>query len=239
MHGILAWNPGHSVGKEPVDELSLSGKPECLSLQESILTDQEKTGKENRMKDCPDARTPESVGTFLPMAKARGILSRVGDFIFRAVTLLIVFIVIAIVVGITWVLVADSMPTIQQAGFGFLTRQDFDPVHNIYGVLPAIYGTLVTSAFALIFAIPIGVGTAIFLVEYCPRPLRIPLAFFADLLAAVPSVVFGLWGFLILARWLQHTGQPWLQQHLGFLPFFQGPPLGVGILAAGMVLTII
>ncbi len=164
--------------------------------------------------------------------------TRPGDLIFRGVTLVSVFIVIAIVVGIAWILVADSMPTIRQASFSFLTRQDFDPVHDIYGVLPAIYGTLVTSAFALIFAIPIGVGTAIFLVEYCPRPLRMPLAFFADLLAAVPSVVFGLWGFLILARWLQHTGQPWLQQHLGFLPLFQGPPLGVGILAAGMVLTI-
>ena len=160
---------------------------------------------------------------------------RPGDLVFRAITLLIVLMVIAIVVGITWLLVVDSLPTIRQAGFSFLTRQDFDPVHDIYGVLPAIYGTLITSAFALIFAIPIGVGTAIFLVEYCPRPLRIPLAFFADLLAAVPSVVFGLWGFLVLARWLQHTGQPWLQQHLGFLPFFQWTPLGVGILASGMV----
>lgn len=163
---------------------------------------------------------------------------RPNDLIFRAITLLMVFVVIAIVIAIAWILVADSLPTIQQAGFSFLTKQDFDPVHDIYGVLPAIYGTLITSAFALIFAVPIGVGTAIFLVEYCPRPLRIPLAFLTDLLAAVPSVVFGLWGFLILARWLQHTGQPWLQQHLGFLPFFQGPSLGVGILAAGMVLTI-
>jgi len=163
---------------------------------------------------------------------------RSSDLIFRGATLLIVFIVIAIVAGITWILVADSMPMIQQAGFSFLTGQDFDPIHNTYGALPAIYGTLVTSAFALIFAIPIGVGTAIFLVEYCPRPLRMPLAFFADLLAAVPSVIFGLWGFLVLARWLQHMGQPWLQQHLGFLPFFRGAPLGVGILTAGMVLTI-
>jgi phosphate transport system permease protein len=166
----------------------------------------------------------------------RGI--RPSDLIFRAVTLLMVFVVIVTVVAVAWILVVDSIPTIQQAGFSFLTRQDFDPVHDIYGVLPAIYGTLITSAFALIFAIPIGVGTAIFLVEYCPHPLRTPLAFFADLLAAIPSVVFGLWGFLILARWLQHTGQPWLQQHLGFLPFFQGTPLGIGILAAGMVLTI-
>jgi phosphate transport system permease protein len=163
---------------------------------------------------------------------------RMRDLVFRALTLFMVFVVIAIVLAVAWILVADSMPTIRQAGFSFLTRPDFDPVHDIYGGFPAIYGTLITSAFALIFAIPIGVGTAIFLVEYCPRPLRIPLAFFADLLAAIPSVVFGLWGFLILARWLQHTGQPWLQQHLGFLPFFQGPPVGVGILAAGMVLTI-
>ncbi len=109
---------------------------------------------------------------------------------------------------------------------------------NVFGVLPAIFGTLVTSAFAMLFAIPIGVSVAIFLVDFCPRALRQPLSFFADLLAAVPSVIFGLWGFLVLAPWLQQTGEPWLQQHLGFLPFFQGEIHGLGLLAAGMILTI-
>ena len=163
---------------------------------------------------------------------------RPSDLLFRGVTFLMVLIVLGLVVGVAWGLVTSSMPTIRQFGFSFLTNQAFDPVHNIYGVEPAIFGTLVTSAFAMIFAIPIGVGAAIFLVDFCPRPLRLPLSFFADLLAAVPSVIFGLWGFLILAPWLNTSGEPWLAQHLGFLPFFQGQYHGLGLLAAGLILTI-
>src|SRR5207244_6754948 len=141
---------------------------------------------------------------------------RPSDLLFRGVTFLLVLVVLGLVVGVAWVLVTSSLPTIAQFGFSFLTNQAFDPVHSIYGVLPAIFGTLVTSAFAMIFAIPIGVGASIFVVDFCPRPLRIPLAFFTDLLAAIPSVIIGLFGFLLLAPWLQHTGEPWLQQHLGF-----------------------
>jgi phosphate transport system permease protein len=160
------------------------------------------------------------------------------DLLFRGITLLFVLIVLAVVLGVALVLVVNAWPTITTFGWSFLTNQAFDPVHNIFGVGPAIFGTLVTSAFALLFAVPIGVGASIFVVDFCPRPLRIPLAFFTDLLAAVPSVIYGLFGFLVLAPWLQHTGEPWLQQHLGFLPLFQGPIQGVGILAAGMILTV-
>jgi len=160
------------------------------------------------------------------------------DLLFRGITLLFVLIVLAVVLGVVLVLVVNAWPTITTFGWSFLTNQAFDPVHNIFGVGPAIFGTLVTSAFALLFAVPIGVGASIFVVDFCPRPLRIPLAFFTDLLAAVPSVIYGLFGFLVLAPWLQHTGEPWLQQHLGFLPLFQGPIQGVGILAAGMILTV-
>ena len=101
---------------------------------------------------------------------------RLSDVLFRGLTLLFVLVVIMIIIGVTWVLVSGSLPTIQAFGFSFLTNQAFDPVHNVFGVAPAIFGTLVTSAFALIFAIPLGVGAAIFLVDYCPRPLRVPLA---------------------------------------------------------------
>ncbi len=160
------------------------------------------------------------------------------DLLFRGITLLFVLIVLAVILGVALVLVVNAWPTITRFGRSFLTNQAFDPVHNIFGVGPAIFGTLVTSAFALLFAVPIGVGASIFVVDFCPRPLRIPLAFFTDLLAAVPSVIYGLFGFLVLAPWLQHTGEPWLQQHLGFLPLFQGPIQGVGILAAGMILTV-
>ena len=160
------------------------------------------------------------------------------DVLFRGITMLFVLIVIVLVAGVAVVLLVNSWPTISALGLSFLTNQAFDPVHDIYGVGPAIFGTLITSAFALLFAVPIGVGASIFVVDFCPRPLRVPLAFFTDLLAAVPSVIYGLFGFLVLAPWLQSTGEPWLQQHLGFLPFFQGQIQGVGLLAAGMILTI-
>lgn len=163
---------------------------------------------------------------------------RPANLIFRAVMLFFVFIVIAIVVGITWVLLSNSWLSIRTFGLSYLTNNAFDPVHNTFGVQPAIFGTLVTSLFALILAVPIGIGTAVFLVDYCPRRLRAPLAFVLDLLAAIPSVVLGLWGFLVMAPWLQNSGEPWLQKYLGFLPFFQGTPHGLGLLAAGLILTV-
>ncbi len=163
---------------------------------------------------------------------------RLSDTLFRGFTLLLVLVVVSVIFVVTWVLVSSSMPTIQQFGWSFLSNRAFNPVYNVFGVAPAIFGTLVTSAFALIFAVPIGVGTAIFLVDFCPRPLQRPLAFIVELLAAVPSVIYGLFGFLVLAPWLQSTGQPWLQRYLGFLPFFQGQFHGLGLLAAGMILVI-
>jgi phosphate transport system permease protein len=161
-----------------------------------------------------------------------------SDLLFHSVTGLFVLVTLLLIFGIVWVLVSNSMPTIRTFGWSFLTNQAFDPVHNIFGVEPAIVGTLETSFFALIFALPIGVGTALFLVEFCPRVLRAPLAFVVDLLAAIPSVVLGMWGFLVLAPWLGTSAEPWLQQHLGFLPFFQGQAHGLGLLAAGLILVI-
>jgi phosphate transport system permease protein len=163
---------------------------------------------------------------------------RPGDFIFRGLTYFFVIAVLVIVAGIAWVLLSASIPTIRAFGLSFLTNEAFDPVHDIYGVQPAIFGTLVTSAFGLLFALPIGVGTAIFLIDFCPHALRALLTFVIDLLAAIPSVVLALWGFLVMAPWLQHTGEPWLQLHLGFLPFFQGDIHGVSLLAAGLILVV-
>jgi len=163
---------------------------------------------------------------------------RLSDGIFRGITLLLVLVVIGLVIGVALVLVTGALPTLQQFGWSFLTNQAFDPIHNVYGVAPAIFGTVVTSAFALIFAVPLGLGTAIFLTDFCPRVLRIPLAFIAELLAAVPSVIFGLWGFLVMAPWLNTAAEPWLARYLGFLPFFQGQYHGLGLLAAGMILVV-
>ena len=161
-----------------------------------------------------------------------------GDLIFRGLATLFVLIVLGIVLSVAWILVSSSWPTIQGFGLRFLTNSAFDPVHNTYGVAPAIFGTFVTSLFAIIIALPVGVGTAIFLVDYCPLWLRPPVSFLVDSLAAIPSVVIGMWGFLTFAPWLQHTGEPWLQRYLGFLPFFQGTAHGLGLLAAGCILTV-
>ena len=162
---------------------------------------------------------------------------RPGDFAFRALTVLMVIVVVAIVLGIAWILVSQSWPTITTFGLSFLTNSAFDPVHNVFGVSAAIFGTLITSAIALLIAAPLGIGAAIFLTDFCPQQIRAPLAFLIDALAALPSVVLGLWGFLAFAPWLQHTGEPWLQQHFGFLPFFQGQAHGLGILAASLILS--
>ncbi len=166
------------------------------------------------------------------------LVRRPWDFLFRGLTYLMVLIVLATVVGIAWVLFSSSLPTIRAFGWNFLTNKAFDPVHNTYGVQPALFGTIETSLFALIFVLPIGVGTAIFLVDFCPRALRAPFAFIVDLLAAIPSIVLGLWGAVVMVPWLQQTGQPWLQKYLGFLPFFQGKIHGFSILAAGLLLIV-
>lgn len=141
---------------------------------------------------------------------------RPGDFLFRGLTMLFVSVVIVVVLGIAWILVSQSWPTIHTFGLSFLVNSAFDPVHNVFGVGAAIFGTLITSAFALAIATPIGVGAAIFLTDFCPRRVRAPLAFLIDALAALPSVVLGLWGFLAFAPWLQHTGEPGCNSILAF-----------------------
>jgi phosphate transport system permease protein len=185
----------------------------------------------------PLSTTPSSI-LQRRLQELRVLARRPGDLVFRVLLGLFVVVVIAIVLGVAWILLSESWLSIRTFGLSFLTNKAFDPVHNTFGVGPALFGTLVTSAFAMIFAVPLGIGTAIFLIDYCPRWLSAPLAFLVDTLAAIPSIVIGLWGFLVFAPWLQISGEPWLQKHLGFLPFFQGTANGVGLLAAGLILTI-
>jgi len=120
----------------------------------------------------------------------------------------------------------------------FLFGSDWDPVQDKFGAFPFIYGTLVTSAIAILLAVPVSVGLALFLSEMGPKALRRPVAFGIEVLAAIPSVIFGLWGLFILVPWLRSFIEPGLQAVLGFLPFFQGPPIGLGYLAAGLILAI-
>lgn len=123
-------------------------------------------------------------------------------------------------------------------GWGFITSSAWDPVNSLFGAAPYIFGTLVTSAVALLLAGPIGVGTAVFLTELAPRWLRSPVGFLVEMLAAIPSVIYGLWALFALVPIVRHTIEPTLNRWFGFLPFFQGPAYGVGLLSASLVLTI-
>ncbi len=129
-------------------------------------------------------------------------------------------------------------PSLTRFGWSFIFSRTWDPVAGVFGALPYIYGTLITTLLGLILAAPLSLGAAIFLAELAPRPLRTVLGFLVDMLAAIPSIVYGLWGNFVLAPWLLRFLEPWLGQHFGWLPLFQGPMYGTGILAAAIILAI-
>jgi phosphate transport system permease protein len=131
-----------------------------------------------------------------------------------------------------------SSASIQAFGLGFVTSTIWDPVREVFGALPFIYGTLVSSLLALLIAVPISLASALFLSELAPSWLKGPVGFLIELLAAVPSVVYGLWGIFALAPWLRETVEPMLAAGFGFLPLFQGPHHGFGMLAGGIILAI-
>ena len=149
----------------------------------------------------------------------------------------------ACIVGLVLVIVAVSvvglaLPSIRSLGGGFVFGRVWDPARGELGALPFLYGTVVTSVVALLIAVPIAIGVALFLTDLGPPPLRRPVAAIIELLAAVPGVVYGLWAAIVLAPLLRTTVEPALQSHLGRLPFFQGPKVGVGLLCASLVLAI-
>jgi phosphate transport system permease protein len=146
--------------------------------------------------------------------------------------------VLVILGMIVYELVVNSRLSWNAFGLKFFSGQDWDPVRDQYGALPFIYGTLVSSLLALLIAVPLSVGTAIFLTEMCPVWLRGPLAFFTELLAAIPSVIYGLWAIFVLAPILRNYLQPWLAKAFGWTGLFEGPPFGYGMLAAGIILAI-
>jgi phosphate transport system permease protein len=163
---------------------------------------------------------------------------RWGDPLFRLLThagaLSLVLLTVAIVGAMAWA----AWPSLQAFGWTFVVTSTWDPVAEIFGALPFIYGTLVSSLLALLIAVPLGIGAAVYLAELAPSWVRPPVAFLIELLAAIPSVVYGLWGIFVLAPWLRARVQPALGAALGFLPLFQGPPYGVGMLAAGIILAV-
>ncbi len=160
-----------------------------------------------------------------------------GDLGFRVGTGLFGLVLIAIVVAIGFELTRESMPTIQKFGLNFWRTQTWDPVAGDFGALPFIWGTIYSSILALLLAAPIALGIAIFTAELCPEPIQRPLIFLTELLASIPSIVYGLWGIFVLVpavRALEEWAPPVLRQ----LPLFSGPRLGVGMLSAGLILAI-
>ncbi len=147
--------------------------------------------------------------------------------------------ILMMVAGIFLQLIIASWPTLGKFGFNFFISRTWDPVAEEYGALPFIFGTIVTSVVALLLAVPIGLGTAIFLAEYAPPKIAKLISILVDLLAAIPSVIYGLWGIFVLVPFMRSTVQPFLGKYLGFLPLFQGPNYGVGFLSAGIILAII
>lgn len=161
-----------------------------------------------------------------------------GDFIFERLTLLFAVLVFLLVILMGYEMYVGSKISIDKFGWSFLTNSVWDPVQEIYGALPIIYGTIVSSFLALVLSVPLSIGIAIFLSEVSPDWLEKPLSFLVELLAGIPSVVYGLWGIFVLVPWIRTDVEPFLSEHLGFLPFFRGAPYGFGMLAAVLILAI-
>jgi phosphate transport system permease protein len=167
---------------------------------------------------------------------------RLSDNVFRNLTRAAAIGVLLLLSGVIVSLISGSLPAFREFGFGFLTSQRWNPVTDTYGALPAIYGTLVTSFIAMLIAVPVGLMIAFFLTELCPQWLRRPIGIAIELLAGIPSIIYGIWGLFMFAPFLQATLQPFLIKVFHGIPLigalFAGPPYGIGMLTAGLILAI-
>jgi phosphate transport system permease protein len=175
-----------------------------------------------------------------PQTRAQKFAKRLheGDQIAHMITLIFAASILLVTVFLVYELWVHSAASRAKFGLGFLFSQTWDPVAEKFGALPFIYGTVLTSTLALIISVPLGVGAAIFLSELAPPRISNVLTFLVELLAAVPSVIFGLLAIFTLVPLLRQYVEPFLKKTLGFLPLFQGPAYGVGYLAAAMILAI-
>ena len=161
-----------------------------------------------------------------------------ADRIFIGLMLACALSIFGIVLFILTMLVLSSKPSLAQFGFKFFTRSAWDPVSGDFGALPFIFGTLATSLLALVMAVPLALGVAVFLTELCPQKLRAPISFLTELLAAIPSVVYGLWAVFVLVPVMRDQLGPFLYKYLGWTGFFEGTNFGVGLLTASIILAI-
>ena len=189
------------------------------------------------------AQLPEAIdnvesptGRLVALGGARG--GGVGDRVFGFIEFGFAALILVIMAVMLVTLIVQAWPSITQFGLGFLTSSTWDPIRNIYGAEPAILGTIYSSAIALLLATPIGVLSAVFLVEFAPRFLRFPLGFLVELLAAVPSIVYGLWALFVLVPIVRTDIEPPLSGHFGNFPLFSGYPIGLGMLSAGLILAV-
>ncbi len=180
----------------------------------------------------------EVISTIQSTVSPKTVTRNFGDTVFKYLTSFFASLVLVLIVLMIYEMYAASIPTIEKFGWKFLFSSVWDPVKDEYGALPFIYGTLVSSFIALVIALPLGVGIAIFLSELAPRWLEQPFSFFVELLAGIPSIVYGIWGFFVMVPWVRSTVEPFLSKNFGFIPLFEGAPYGVGMLSAGVILSI-
>ena len=187
----------------------------------------------------PQGQTIRSIATARAATIRRLAFS---DALFHRLTQAAALVVLLILGGIIVSLIDGSLPAFQKFGFGFFTNQVWNPVTKKFGALAPIYGTVVTSAIAMVIAVPLGMGIAVFLTELCPPALRRPIGTAIELLAGIPSIIYGLWGLFVFAPFLQQYLQPFLIEIFSNVPvlnsLFAGPPYGIGILTASLILAI-
>ncbi len=189
------------------------------------------------------SKRPDARGTSRPVSRNRESLisakvGRAPDLVFRGVVLLCGLSVVAALGFILFELFRSSHLSIAQFGLKFFRSEAWDPVMGDFGALPFIFGTIVSSVLALVIAVPLSVGVAVFTTEMCPRFLRAPISYMVELLAAIPSVIYGLWAIFVLAPLLREYVEPFLEKTLGWTGLFTGPAYGFGMLAAGIILAI-
>jgi phosphate transport system permease protein len=190
--------------------------------------------------DMPGPQPVEAtnVTTVQRMPPLHGSTSEIPDKIFQSAITACGLGVLGLLVLIVYELMSGSKLTWHAFGFKFFVASDWDPYHESFGALPFIYGTIVSSVLALIIAVPLAVGVAVFTTEMCPKFLRGPLSFFVELLAAIPSVIYGLWAIFVLVPLMSNYIEPFLSKTFGWTRLFEGAPYGFGMLAAGIILAI-
>jgi phosphate transport system permease protein len=161
-----------------------------------------------------------------------------GDAVFRSALFIAAAIILVIVAAMIAMMARESMPTIREYGLDFLTSSEWNPSQRLFGALPFIYGTIISSIIALVIAVPLSLGIAVFLTEQAGARIARPLGFLVELLAAIPSVVYGLWGIFVLAPFIREYLGYFLQTYLGFIPLFQGRLTGIGMMTGGIILAI-